>query len=198
MACNNKCNSCGDCTDCNCNCSKLPCGCSDIRHETPCGYTDCSPGNERCDDVQCTECVSYCGSTFQVETPGGILKVNSGERLDQIIQKFSLMIANGLGVCTADNVHHAPYNVYAEDITDTTLSVVWGGISSLSTSFNVYFDTVAGPTGWVLANTLPIATAVSDFQITALTPATEYKIKVVSTFGGSVCDSVEILVTTLA
>lgn len=184
------------CTDCNK--TSNPCGCKDTALTTPCGYTKCDTGNERCDDVQCTECVSYCGTSFQIETPGGILKVDSGERLDQVIQKFALMIANGLGTCTATNVHHAPYNVYAEDITDTTLSVVWGGISSLSASFDVYFDTVTSPTGWVQVNTLPIATAVSDFQITALTPATEYKIKVVSTFGGSTCDSVEILATTLA
>lgn len=185
------------CNSCD-KCKSSTCGCNDHSLTTTCGYTDCSPGNERCDDVQCAECVSYCGTSFRVETPGGSLKVESGERLDQIVQKFALMIANGLGVCTADNVHHAPYNVYAEDITDTTLSVVWGGISSLSTAFDVYFDTVTSPTGWIQANALPIATAVSDFQITALTPATEYKIKVVSTFGGSTCDSVEILVTTLA
>lgn len=184
---------------CNCNtCKSSPCGCSDHSLTTTCGYTDCSPGKERCDDVQCTECVSYCGSTFQVETPSGILKVNSGERLDQIIQKFSLIIANGLGTCTADNVHHAPYNLYAEDITDTTITAVWGGISSLSTAFNVYYDTVTAPSGWVLANATPLATAIDDFEISLLAPNTEYKIKVVSLFGSLTCDSVEILVTTTA
>ena len=74
------------CTNCN---NSSPCGCKDTALTTPCGYTQCGIGNERCDDVQCAECVSYCGTSFQVTTPEGVLKIDSGERLDQIIQKFS-------------------------------------------------------------------------------------------------------------
>ena len=52
---------------CNCsNCNTDPCGCQDHGLTTPCTYTNCATGNERCDDVQCTECVSYCGTSFQV------------------------------------------------------------------------------------------------------------------------------------
>jgi len=197
MSCN-KCQNCNGCQDHNCSCSKIPCGCSDVKHETPCGYTDCGSGNERCDDVQCTECVSYCGSTFQVESPGGILKVESGERLDQILQKFALMITKGLGACTADNVHHAPYNLYAEGITNTTASIVWSGISSLSVGVNVFYDTVIAPSGWVQSNSAILIPAVSDFIVTTLNPDTEYKIKLQSTDGSTVCDTVEILIKTLA
>lgn len=183
---------------CNCSsCDSNPCGCKDHALTTPCGYTQCGVGNERCDDVQCAECVSYCGTSFQVESSSGLFKVESGERLDQIIQRMALMIVNGFGSCNASNVHHAPYNLYAQNISSTSLSVVWNGISSLSTSFDVYFDTVISPSGWVQLNILPIAIATSDFQITGLAPSTEYKIKVVSSFGSLTCDSVEILVTTL-
>jgi len=183
---------------CKCNkCNSNPCGCKDHGLTTPCAYTECGVGNERCDDIQCTECVSYCGSTFRIETSSGILKVESGERLDQILQKFALMIANGIDVCTADNVHHAPYNLYADKITSTTVDIVWDGISSLSESFSVYYDTVDAPSGWTQANTNALATAVNTYTVEELDPETEYKIKVVSTFGSNTCDSVEILVTTL-
>jgi hypothetical protein len=181
-----------------CNNSSNPCGCKDTGLTTPCGYTQCGVGNERCDDVQCAECVSYCGTSFQIESPGGILKVESGERLDSILQKFALMIVNGVGPCTADNVHHAPYNLYAEGITNTTVSIVWDSISSLSLGVNVFFDTVLTPSGWVQANSLVIIPAVSTFEITGLNPNTDYKIKLTSTDGSALCDSVEILVKTLA
>lgn len=197
MACNNNCENCNGCQDSNCSCSKLPCGCSDVAYETQCGYTQCGVGNERCDDVQCVECVSYCGTSFQIETTNGILKIDSGERLDQVIQKFALMIANGLGACTANNVHHAPYNVYAENITDTSLSIVWNNISSLSLGINVFYDTLTNPSGWVQANSVLLTASINDFNITTLSPDTEYKIKLTSTDGGTLCDSVEILVKTL-
>jgi hypothetical protein len=184
------------CTNCN---NSSPCGCKDTALTTPCGYTQCGIGNERCDDVQCTECVSYCGTSFQVTTPEGVLKIDSGERLDQIIQKFALMIANGLGACNADNVHHAPYNLYAEGSTNTTISIIWNGISSLSEGVHIYYDTVISPSGWVQANTTLLDPAVLDFTIITLSPNTEYKIKLTSLYGimDNACDSVEILVTTL-
>ncbi len=181
-----------------CGCSNIPCGCKDVTPSGPCGYSLCTTGNERCDDVQCTECVSYCGSTFQIETASGLLKIESGERLDQIVQKFALMIANGLGACTADNVHHAPYNVYSEAVSNNKLTIVWDGISSLSTGFNIYFDTVVTPTGWVQANTAVIVPTETTFEVTNLLPDTEYKFKILAIAGASTCSSVEILVSTLA
>lgn len=104
----------------NCNCNKCNptrnCGCADSPDRTPCTYSDCSVGSERCSDVQCTECVSYCGTTFQVGTAGSIVKIETGERLDSIIQKMALMMSQGIGGCTSDDLHHAPYNVYATQI----------------------------------------------------------------------------------
>lgn len=181
----------------NCNKVDVSCSCDDVAYSHPCTYTNCGVGNERCDDVQCTECVSYCGTSFQIESPSGSLKIETGERLDQILQKMALMIVNGVGACTADNVHHAPYNVYAQAITDVSVHVVWNGVSSLSTNLDVYYDTVTSPSGWTLANSTPLAPGVTDFNVTLLAPNTEYKIKLVSTDGASTCDSVEILVTTL-
>ena len=54
-----------------CNCTKCSqnCGCADTALTNACTYTDCSVGSERCSDVQCAECVSYCGTSFQNTTP---------------------------------------------------------------------------------------------------------------------------------
>jgi hypothetical protein len=187
-----------------CNCSKCnpnkPCGCADSALHTPCSYTDCSIGSERCDDVQCAECVSYCGTSFQVVFPGEgdlILKVEQGQRLDSIIQMFALMITNGLNTCNAYNVHHAPYNVYATNITNTKVDILWNGESPFTTGISVYYDTVIAPSGWILANTIPVAPTVLTYQLANLTPTTQYKIKLVSSDGVLVCESVEILITTL-
>lgn len=196
MSCN-KCENCNGCQDQSCSCSKIPCGCKDVALSGPCGYTLCTTGAERCDDIQCAECVSYCGTSFQIETAQGIVKFEAGERLDQIIQKLAVFSALGVGNCTAENVHHAPYNVYAEGIEKNKATVVWGGISSLSEGFKVYYDTVVSPTGWTQANTNLISVSETTFEILELAPATEYKIKVTSIFGGAYCDSVEILIATL-
>ena len=183
---------------CNCsNCNTDPCGCQDHGLTTPCTYNNCATGNERCDDVQCTECVSYCGTSFQVVEGTNTLKVVTGERVDQIIQKFALMIANGFGAGNADNLHHAPYNVYAEAITDTSITVVWNGVSSLSDHLDVFVDSGSGYSQ--AANTSDIATTSTKFVLTNLTPNTEHKIKVQSTDAGSATtDSVELIVSTLA
>jgi len=186
---------------CNCsNCNTDPCGCQDHGLTTPCTYTNCATGNERCDDVQCTECVSYCGTSFQVVEGANTLKVVTGERVDQIIQKFALMIANGFGAGNADNLHHAPYNVYAEAITDTSITVVWNGVSSLSDHLDV-FVFVDGGSAYSKANTSDILTSSTKFVLTNLTPNTEHKIKVQSTDADATpttADSVELIVSTLA
>jgi len=187
-----------------CNCSKCnpnkPCGCADSALSTPCSYTDCAIGSERCEDVQCAECVSYCGTSFQVvdEQTENIFQIQNGERLDMILQKLALMIVNGFGTCNAENLHHAPYNVYATNITNTTADILWNGESTLTTGISVYYDTVVAPTGWVLSNATPVAPTVLTYGLTGLTPSTQYKIKLVSNDGSELCESVQILITTLA
>jgi hypothetical protein len=187
------CNNCG---------STSPCGCKDHALTTPCGYTDCTVGHERCDDIQCAECVSYCGTSFQVVVPGEgdlILKVEQGERLDSIIQKFALMIANGLGVCTADNLHHAPYNLYMANITATSADVVWTGVSSLTVGLNIFYNIEGSVNPDIQANALIISPSVDTYSILNLTPATDYilYIESVDAFSNE-CNSVTLLFSTPA
>jgi len=180
-----------------CNCTKCnpnkPCGCADPALTNPCSYTDCSVGSERCADITCAECVSYCGTSFQVGDPGAVISIQTGDRLDSIIQKFALMISQGVGVCTADDVHHAPYNVYATAITNEGVTVLWNAESTLTVSIGVWADSGIG---YVLVDT--VAPTILQSIITGLTPGTTYKIKLISTDAvPATCDSVEILITTL-
>lgn len=179
---------------CNCNkCNPNKCGCSDPAISNPCTYTDCSVGSERCSEVSCTECISYCGTSFQVGEVGEIIKIDTGERLDLIIQKLALMISKGVGACTADDVHHAPYNLYAANITNNSAMILWNGESTLTSQIEVFIDP---GTGYVSAGV--VSPTVLELALTGLVAATDYKVKLTSTdAGAATCDSVEILFTTL-
>ena len=126
-----------------CNCTKCSskCSCADTAITNACTYTDCSVGSERCDDIQCASCVSYCGTSFQIGDSSSLLVITSGERLDSIIQKSAMVLSNGLGACTSNDLLHDPYNVYAGVITSSTGNIIWDGMSSLSTGTNIYYDT---------------------------------------------------------
>jgi len=183
-----------------CNCTKCSskCSCADTALTNPCSYTDCSVGSERCDDIQCAACVSYCGTSFQIGDTSNQIVITSGERLDSIIQKFSMILANGLGACTSNDVQHDPFNVFAGTITSSTANILWNGIYSNSTGINIYYDTQVNPTGWVLANSTPIVTTVTNYTITNLVASTAYKVKVVDNGNSSACKPIEILFSTLA
>jgi len=179
---------------CNCNkCNPNKCGCSDPAITNPCTYTDCSVGSERCSEVSCTECISYCGTTFQIGTAGSLLKIETGERLDSIIQKMALMMSQGIGGCTSDDLHHAPYNLYAANVTNNGAMILWNGESTLTTQIEVFVDP---GTGYVSAGV--VSPTVLQLALTGLVGATNYKVKLTSTdAGAATCDSVEILFTTL-
>jgi len=183
-----------------CNCTKCSekCGCADTALTNPCTYTDCSVGSERCEDVQCAACVSYCGTSFQIGDTGAQIVITSGERLDSIIQKFAMILSNGLGACTSNDLQHDPYNVYAGTVTSSTAEVLWNGIWSNSTGLNIYYDTQVSPSGWTLANSTPIVTTVSNYKIENLVASTAYKVKVVDAGNSAACKPIEILFSTLA
>jgi len=184
-----------------CNCTKcsVKCSCADTAITNACTYTDCSVGSERCSDVQCAECVSYCGTSFQIngKTSGATIEISKGERLDSIIQKYANILANGLGDCSSSDGQHNPFNVYAGVITSSTVNVLWDGIWSSSTGFNIYIAPQSGG-AWVLQNISPIATTISNYTITNLSAGTAYKVKVLDNGISNSCLPIEILFSTLA
>ena len=183
-----------------CNCTKCSskCSCADTALTNPCTYTDCSVGSERCDDVQSASCVSYTGTSFQIGDASARIVITSGERLDSIIQKYAMILSNGLGACTSSDLQHDPYNVYAGPITSSTAEILWNGVWSSSTGVNIYLDTQIAPGGWILQNTTPIATTIFNLKLTNLTASTAYKVKVVDAGNSASCKPIEILFATLA
>jgi len=183
-----------------CNCTKCSqsCGCADTALTNACTYTDCSVGSERCSDVQCAECVSYCGTSFQIGAALTRITITKGERLDSIIQKYAMILSNGLGACTSTDVVHDPYNVYGGLITSSTINVIWDGIYSGSSGFNVYVDTQVNPSGWVLQNSAVIVPSINNYTISNLAASTAYKVKVQDAGIGAGCKPLEILFSTLA
>lgn len=172
-----------------CNCNKCNpnkhCGCNDASLATPCSYSDCGVGSERCADVQCAECVSYCGTTFEILADDGLnsIRIESGERFDSIVQKFALILAKGLGACTAETVHHAPYNLFATDIisTDSGVSyqatIQWNHISSLTQKLSVIYENVTDGTGALTAVTYtgtPVTQ--TSYVLSTLLPGKLYKV----------------------
>lgn len=183
-----------------CNCTKCSekCGCADTALTNPCTYTDCSVGSERCDDIQCASCVSYCGTSFTIGDAGSQIVITSGERLDSIIQKFSMILVNGLGACTSNDLQHDPFNVYAGTITKNSAEIIWNGVWSGSTGFNIYYDVQVNPQGWTLANSTPLVTTTTNYKLTNLLASTAYKVKVVDNGNAAGCKPIEILFSTLA
>jgi hypothetical protein len=185
-----------------CNCTKCSskCSCADTALTNACTYTDCSTGSERCDDIQSASCVSYTGTSFQIGDAGARITITSGERLDSIIQKYAMILSNGLGACTSSDVQHDPYNVYAGVVTSSTANVIWDGVWSSSTGFNIYIDTQVSPSGWgtPVNGATPIVTTISNYTITNLIASTAYKVKVVDNGNAAACKPLEILFSTLA
>jgi len=167
-------------------CKSSPCACADHGLTTPCTYNDCDPTAEPCEDITCVECVSYCGPTFRGVKAGGtnvLFEVESGDRLSKILQKMVLYITDE--ACAVQDQHH--------------------GVSSFSAGLMVYWSVTTGV--WVAANLSgPLSPIDGSFAVTGLNPNTVYQFKVESgdaldpvtgALIGTLCDSVEVQVTTL-
>jgi len=191
-----------------CNCNKCNtsknCGCNDSSLTTPCTYSDCGVGSERCADVQCAECVSYCGTTFQINTTDGLntIRIESGERLDSIVQKFALILARGIGDCTADNKLHAPYNLFATDITSSQATIQWNNTSTATTILRVWYQEYTDPMnpGTILqAVEYNPFTNESNYILSSLFSSSTYRVYIQVLDGGlGDCQSVTIEFETLA
>jgi len=187
-------------------CKSSPCACADHGLTTPCTYNDCDPTAEPCEDITCVECVSYCGPTFRGVKAGGtnvLFEVESGDRLSKILQKMVLYITDE--ACAVQDQHHAVWYVDVNNVTNNGASVNWNGVSSFSAGLMVYWSVTTGV--WVAANLSgPLSPIDGSFAVTGLNPNTVYQFKVESgdaldpvtgALIGTLCDSVEVQVTTL-
>ena len=194
------CNLCG-------NTNSNPCACQDHALTTPCSYTDCvsvpdqSPyvnrvaHPEHCSEVNCTDCIAYCKSSYQIGGSPNWLTVNKGDKLDTVIQR--MMIYMTTPTCYAIAIPHIWHDpAYT---TGTAIKINWDSVPAAVTTVDVQYATINSTT-WTTDNTTTInpTTAISWTigSSTPLMPNTAYKIRLRSTDNSNVCYSVELLVTT--
>ncbi|BCV01366.1 MAG: hypothetical protein CM15mV42_0420 [uncultured marine virus] len=141
---------------CNCNkCQPNNCGCADAGLTNPCSYTDCGPRGERCEDSIGAECVVWTGPTTEVEdAQGNTFVISEGERVEQLLQRMALVLADGLGTCTSSNQFHAPWNIYFGTVTSNSIQILWAGEDSATTSVQIEMDTAVGSSGFVPQGTV--------------------------------------------
>jgi len=173
---------------CHCNssiCNKLKCGCADHSLTTPCVYSECRTSTaEQCEDIQCAECVSYCGETFSVDVGSNTFMIETGTRLNEILQNIALFIKDPSCVDTAATL------IYITSVTSTTVTLVWSGLPPAA-AVDLEYKTVASG-GWsTAASAIPAGTV--SHEVTLLAPNTDYMFRIAN---GN-CESVEIYATTL-
>ena len=176
------------CNNCNCHsgtkCNNLNCGCADTSASMPCTYTDCSRGDaEKCDDIQCAQCVSYCSNTFTTTVGTNPFTITKGERLDRILQRIALFLSD------PNCILGAPQLIYITETTTNSITVGWSGVPPLSTVSVEY--RVQGAAGWQQAVT-GLTTSTTEHIITNLVSNTIYDVRVVN----GTCSSVVILAET--
>jgi hypothetical protein len=169
------------------NCKKKNCGCLDIGLITPtsCVHDTIScPNPDPCPETFSDECVVHTGDPI-VE-----LGINTGDRLDDILQLIALWYTNptcvqpGAG-CTS------PIGLNSIAITTTTIKVGWNATST-ATAYQIEYREISAMS-WAIN---PTVTTTFD-TIGGLLPGTSYYIRVKPTCAlPNSCYSVTILVTT--
>ena len=165
---------CNSCTGKNNNttCTNLPCGCADTSQTMPCVYNDCrAKGAEKCEDLMCASCISYCADTFEASLGNTILQIASGDRLDRILQRMVLFITN------ASCVDSAPQLVSLGTITSTAVIVEWSGVPNAATVDVEYKLPSSG--GWTTAAS-SLNTSTVSHEVTGLVANTMYQFRVMN------------------
>lgn len=181
---------------CNCTkCSPNKCSCKDSALTNPCSYTECPSTAERCDESVSPACVTWTGPETLVEdAQGDTFVIQPGERLEQILQRMMLVLADGLVAGNASNSFHAPLNLYIGTITSSSIELLWSGEATGTTSLQVQYDTAVG-SSWTTAATL--TAGVFKATISSLVAETKYKFRIIADNGATQPESVIVFATTL-
>ena len=184
---------------CNCTkCSPNKCSCKDSALTNPCSYTECPSTAERCDESVSPACVTWTGPETLVENAiGSTFVIQPGERLEQILQRMMLVLADGLDGPTHGNASshfHAPLNLYIGTITSSSIELLWSGEATGTTSLQIQYDTAVG-SSWLTAATL--TAGVFKATISSLVAETKYKFRIIADNGSTQPESVIVFATTL-
>ena len=178
------------------NCSKCNktnnlCGCTDSAIQMPEGFancpTPCEIDAETCTEVFDMHCVCYQG-------PGIVeLDIQTGDRLDEVMQKLVLAITYPGCVDFADpNACQSPLNVTILKIGSTTLDFTWD-IVPIAVSYTVEYKTSTSTT-WLINP--PIAQPINAATLIGLLPDTIYDLRIKADCATSSCYSLNIRIKT--
>lgn len=181
----------------NCGCNKINqrkcscntnCGCGDLPLQTcaPCTPSLCGNGDP-CPETFSAGCVVYTGDTI---ADLGIMK---GQRVDSIIQLFSLLITNP-GCAYPTSPCQSVLGLQSTTLSATTIGIKWFPVVAATSYQTSYRATTT--TSWTLNPVVPQSPNPTDL-IGGLLPNTSYYIRV-NTICGTTCTSLTILVTTPA
>ena len=172
-------------------CKKKKCGCGDhgLHTHTPCAQnTPACPAPEECSETFSGECIVYTGDTI-VDA-----NIQFGDRFNEIVQKLTLMILNPTcmdfvtpGTCLS------PLNLRSNGITSNGITVNW---DATSTAVNYVLEyKLASALSFTATPSIALS-AYPTAMVSALTPNTDYHIRIFGTCISGGCYSLTILVRT--
>lgn len=166
-------------------CKTKPCGCNDAGLTTNPAYAADCPNPEACAETFSGECIVYTGDTI-IDYDTNLPYVSYGDRFNEIVQMLILLNTNPTCVGSAAT------GLMSTAITTTSISVKWNAVAC-ATGYTVQYSNDGG-LSWASISTVP---PVTSLVISALTPGTEYYIRVSTAcpITGS-CYSLTIVVTT--
>ena len=167
-------------------CKKKNCGCKDKALTTPppcTSGTSACPNPDPCAETFSAGCIVFTGDTI-ADT-----NIRTGERLNVILQRFSLLLTNPDCV-DPDNACQSALGLRSTDIYTTSINLAWETVVS-AINYQVEYREVGDPS-W----TLLIPTSLNYASIGALNPDTAYYIRVNTICSVGNCYSVTIVVNT--
>lgn len=145
MTCKGKQNDCG-------------CGGSALVTGIPCNQTE-ECAKEPCSEIFCEECLVHCQPEISISLgDGGIFVVKQGERLDSIIQRMMIQMAN------SDHLINAAVGLRLLNKTNTTITIGWNITAGATYTIewvegvNTYTDDIGSVTQHQLINLIPNTT----------------------------------------
>lgn len=102
----------------------VPCGCGDKALTTPPSSTTGACAGEPCSEIFCQECVAQCQESYAMVIGGFNFNVAKGERLDEIVQRLLVALAD------PDGMEFAAVGLRLVATTDEGFTITWSGLDT--------------------------------------------------------------------
>lgn len=159
------------------------CGCKDTpltTNDNPCTENTCI--GDSCADVYCQQCISYCQDDMEFTVGSTLVSVDKGTRLDVVLQKLIVLIAN------PNCENSTALGLKAHNVTSNSMTLTWEGSDALTYKISVidYNNN---------ESQINITQGLYQYELLNLVSNKIYKIKIVTDV--TLCESITIKVKTL-